>query len=61
MRASLYSAISLMVVSMLLANQVQAAGGVEPKQPYNQAEWRYSVRPGDNLIHFARQHLINPR
>ena len=25
-----------------------------------QPEWRYSVRPGDNLIHFARQHLINP-
>jgi hypothetical protein len=26
----------------------------------NQPEWRYSVRPGDNLIHFGRRYLINP-
>ncbi len=26
----------------------------------NEPEWRYSVRPGDNLIHFGRQYLINP-
>ena len=26
----------------------------------NEPEWRYSVRPGDNLIRFGKQHLINP-
>ena len=26
----------------------------------NEPEWRYSVRPGDNLIHFGKKHLINP-
>ncbi len=26
----------------------------------NQAEWQYSVRPGDNLIQFANRYLINP-
>ena len=26
----------------------------------NAPEWRYSVRPGDNLIRFGKQHLINP-
>lgn len=26
----------------------------------NVAEWRYSARPGDSLIRFAKQHLINP-
>ncbi len=26
----------------------------------NQPEWRYSVRPGDNLIHFGQRYLINP-
>ena len=25
-----------------------------------QPEWLYSVRPGDNLIQFGKQHLINP-
>ena len=25
-----------------------------------QPEWLYSMRPGDNLIQFAKQHLINP-
>ena len=48
-----------MVIFALFANQVFAAD-VKPNQPYNQAEWRYSLRPGDNLIHFAQQHLINP-
>lgn len=60
MRLSLFPAISLMVAFTLLVHQAFAAGVIEPSQPYNQAEWRYSVRPGDNLIHFARQHLINP-
>jgi hypothetical protein len=26
----------------------------------NDPEWLYSVRPGDNLIRFGKQHLINP-
>ena len=26
----------------------------------NAPEWRYSVRPGDNLIRFSERHLINP-
>ena len=60
MRLSVYSSISLMVAFALLVHQAFAAGAIESNQPYNQAEWRYSVRPGDNLIHFARQHLINP-
>ena len=29
-------------------------------QANNQAEWKYSVRPGDNLIQFANRYLINP-
>ena len=29
-------------------------------QAASQAEWQYTVRPGDNLIQFANRHLINP-
>ena len=53
-------AISLMVAFTLFANQGFAAAVIEPEQSYNQAEWRYSLRPGDNLIHFSRKHLVNP-
>ena len=28
--------------------------------PLSQPEWRYSMRPGDNLIIFSKQNLINP-
>lgn len=36
------------------------ANSQPPKIASNEAEWRYSVRPGDSLIRFAEQHLINP-
>jgi hypothetical protein len=39
-------------------NQQLLAAETSPSA--NQPEWRYSVRPGDNLIHFGRQYLINP-
>ena len=29
-------------------------------QPQSQPEWRYSVRPGDNLIQFSNRYLLNP-
>ena len=41
----------------LQVNQhVQAADQPSTSAP----EWRYSVRPGDNLIQFSKRHLINP-
>ena len=40
-----------------ISNQARTSAQTQIANP---AEWRYSIRPGDNLIHFARQHLINP-
>jgi hypothetical protein len=37
-----------------------ASAGETAKQPQNSAEWRYSVRPNDNLIQFANRYLLNP-
>lgn len=50
----------LLSFALLLALQLnqQTLAAELPNQ--NQPEWRYSVRPGDNLIHFAKRHLINP-
>jgi hypothetical protein len=42
----------------LLASVELSAAETSPSA--SQPEWRYSVRPGDNLIHFGRRHLINP-
>lgn len=52
-----FKGFNYLLALFFLANQQLAAAEVAnvPIQP----EWRYSVRPGDNLIHFARQHLIN--
>lgn len=44
-------------VTPQLNQQLLAA---EASASASQPEWRYSVRPGDNLIHFGKQHLINP-
>ncbi len=33
---------------------------VKQSQSQNSPEWRYSVRPNDNLIHFGNRYLINP-
>jgi hypothetical protein len=49
----------LLAFSLVAYTHVCMAETVKPDQLASQAEWRYSVRPGDNLIHFARQHLIN--
>jgi hypothetical protein len=38
----------------------QASLAAETFSNANQPEWRYSVRPGDNLIHFGQRYLINP-
>ena len=46
----------LLAVVLLVNGQAFAAEKLKSKAP----EWRYSVRPGDNLIHISRQHLINP-
>jgi hypothetical protein len=47
----------LLVVAAVVSNtQLFAAETFKHDQP----EWRYSVRPGDNLIYISRQHLINP-
>jgi hypothetical protein len=51
----------LLLGLMLIGNAKAFAVEKIASQPSSsQAEWRYSVRSGDNLIHFARQHLINP-
>ena len=44
---------------LFICSTQQLAFADSPKSE-SQPEWVYSVRPGDNLIHFARQHLINP-
>lgn len=46
----------LLLLIFLVSQQLSAAEVYKVVQP----EWRYSLRPGDNLIHFSRQHLINP-
>jgi hypothetical protein len=46
----------LLPVFLMQQTTVTAAEVKQPSQP----EWRYSVRPGDNLILFSKQHLINP-
>ena len=38
----------------------QHAFSAENAYKENEPEWRYSLRPGDNLIRFGKQHLINP-
>ena len=43
-------------LALQLNQQVQAADLTSANEP----EWRYSVRPGDNLIQFSERHLINP-
>ena len=48
-----YLLLLIFLGSVQLATAEVSTGATQP-------EWRYSVRPGDNLIGFARQHLINP-
>ena len=57
-----FRAMALLVAASLLSHtQVFAAEAFKSSQlKPSQSEWRYSVRPGDNLIHFGRKHLINP-
>lgn len=56
-----FSALSALLLAKEAASQrqIQAPNKSQDK-PQNQAEWRYSVRPGDNLIQFANRYLINP-
>ena len=54
LQALLLAFVLLVDVKLCLAEAVKSTN-----YP-SQAEWRYSMRPGDNLIHFARQHLNNP-
>ena len=49
----------LLLFALFFSYQV-AAVCAEVPAPLSQPEWRYSVRPGDNLILFSKQHLINP-
>ena len=57
-----FNTLRLLVAASLLGNaqafaaETLKSSQIKPIQP----EWRYSIRPGDNLIHFSRQHLINP-
>ena len=44
---------------LILTASVQLSAA-EVSTSATQPEWLYSVRPGDNLIQFAKQHLINP-
>jgi hypothetical protein len=56
-----YRALLLLLGLMVLVNAKAFAVEEVASQPSSsQAEWRYSVRSGDSLIHFSRQHLINP-
>ncbi len=58
---NLAKALLLLSFGLAAITQVFAAEAVKTNQPNSvQPEWRYSIRQGDNLIHFARQHLINP-
>ena len=42
-------------------NQSQNQAKNQPQsQPQSQPEWRYSMRPGDNLIQFSNRYLLNP-
>ena len=47
----------LLCLVLVVSQQLIAA---EVVVGLTQPEWRYSVRPGDNLIRFGKQHLINP-
>ena len=58
---NLAKALLLLSFGLVATIQAFAAELVKTSQPSSaQPEWRYSIRQGDNLIHFARQHLINP-
>ena len=53
-----FNALKYLLLLILTASvQLSAA---EVSTSATQPEWLYSVRPGDNLIQFAKQHLINP-
>ena len=42
------------------ANKQNQPQNQTKNQPQSQPEWRYSVRPGDNLIQFSNRYLLNP-
>jgi hypothetical protein len=51
-------ALKCLLIFVFLGNVQLAAAEVSTSAI--EPEWLYSMRPGDNLIQFAKQHLINP-
>jgi hypothetical protein len=51
--ASFLKAVYALLLFVFMAMQINAAQAED-------AEWRYSVRPNDNLIQFAKRYLLNP-
>ena len=59
-KSSIIKTVNFLLFFVFLALQVNQQILAADLTSANEPEWRYSVRPGDNLIQFSERHLINP-
>ena len=59
-KSSIIKTVNFLLFFVFLALQVNQQILAADLTNANEPEWRYSVRPGDNLIQFSERHLINP-